>query len=132
MLRTLFAVANLAMLAWLPLWFLPRWRFTRWLAEQAVAPFFVALLWLVGAVPVSVRLGLFSMLRDFGSADGVLRLFAVPDFALLIWIQILAWDLFVGLHIYRDNMARGFLPISPPFCPWPASPPAAGSASAGR
>lgn len=112
MLRTLFSVANLAMIAWVPLWFLPRWRFTRWLAEQTVAPFVVALLWLVGFVPIVAHLGLLNVLRDFGSADGVLHLFAGPDFALLIWIQILAWDLFVGLYIYRDNMAGGYLPLS--------------------
>lgn len=111
MLRTLFTVSNLAMLAWFPLWFLPRWRFTRWLAEHTVAPFFVALLWLVGAVPLFARLGLLNVLGGFGSADGVLHLFTVPDFALLIWVQILAWDLFVGIYIYRDNMAGGYLPL---------------------
>src|SRR6185436_18153752 len=44
------------------------------------------------------------MINDFGSAEGVTRLLATPDVALIAWIHILAFDQAVGLMIYRENM----------------------------
>jgi hypothetical protein len=51
------------------------------------------------------------MIGDFGSAEGVTRLLATPDVALIAWIHILAFDQAVGLMIYRENMRDRHVPI---------------------
>lgn len=45
MYRTLFSLAGLAIVAWLPLILAPRWRGTRRLAETAVFPLYLAVLY---------------------------------------------------------------------------------------
>ncbi len=110
MYRTLFSLAGLAIIAWLPLILLPRWKWTRRLADSAVFPLYLALLYLVGIVGVLAELGP-GIMRDFGRADGVLALLRTESLALVAWIHILAFDQLVGLGIYRDNMRRGVVPM---------------------
>lgn len=110
MYMTLFSIAGVAMLGWLLLILLPTFRVTRWIADRAVFPIFLSLLYLAGIVPLFLRLGP-GMMRDFGNAEGVLRLLAMPDLALIAWIHILAFDQAVALWIYRDNMRERWLPI---------------------
>jgi hypothetical protein len=110
MTRTLFALAGPAALGWLLLIFLPGWRFTRRVAQSGIFPAFLAALYLGGIVPLLARTGL-GVVRDFGTADGVVRLLADPDVALIAWIHILAFDQAVGLYIYRENMRDRVLPL---------------------
>lgn len=110
MYMTLFSIAGVAMTGWLLLILLPTFRVTRWIAERAVFPVFLSLLYLAGIVPLFARLGP-GMMRDFGNAEGVLRLLAMPDVALIAWIHILAFDQAVALWIYRDNMRERWLPV---------------------
>ena len=110
MYRTLFDVAGLAMLGWLLLIFLPGWKFTRRVAETAVFPVYLCVLYLIGIVAVFRELGP-GMMGDFGSADGVLGLLRMESVALVAWIHILAFDQVVGLLIYRDNMRHRFVPL---------------------
>ncbi len=110
MYRTLFSLAGLAIVAWLPLILAPSWRGTRRLAESAVFPLYLAVLYLVGIVGVLAELGP-GIMGDFGNVDGVLALLATESLGLVAWIHILAFDQVVGLLIYRDNMRHRFVPL---------------------
>jgi hypothetical protein len=110
MTRTLFALAGPAALGWLLIIILPGWRFTRRVACSGIFPAFLAALYLGGVVPLLARTGL-GVVRDFGTAEGVIRLLADPDVALIAWIHILAFDQVVGLYIYRENMRDRVLPL---------------------
>ena len=107
---TLFKLAGLAAPAWLLLIFLPKWRFTRWLARTAIIPALISLIYLAG-VGLLVTAEGFGFMRDFGSAEGVTRLLARQDIAMVAWIHILAFDQLVGLLIYRDNMEHRYVPL---------------------
>jgi hypothetical protein len=106
----LFNLAGFAIFGWLLLILLPTWRVTRWAANTAVFPVFLSLLYIIGIVPVVMRAGP-GIMGDFGTAEGVLRLLADPDVALIAWIHILAFDQVVGMMIYRDNMTHRYVPI---------------------
>jgi hypothetical protein len=106
----LFSLTSSAILAWLLLIFLPTWPVTRWLAGREFFPVYLSLLYLVGLAPLLLAHGL-GVVRDFGTADGVIRLLADADVALVVWIHILAFDQVVGLLIYRENMAERHVPI---------------------
>jgi hypothetical protein len=107
---TLFQLAAFAAPAWFLLIFLPQWRGTRWLALSAVFPVLLSILYLIGIVLVISQSGV-GFMRDFGDAEGVTRLLARQDIALVAWIHILAFDQLVGLFIYRDNMHHRYVPI---------------------
>ena len=106
----LFSLAGIATLGWVLLILLPRWWATRRMAELEVFPIYLALLYLVGVVPLVVAAGP-GIIRDFGNADGVANLLAQRDVALIAWIHILVFDQVVGVLIYRDNMSHRYLPI---------------------
>lgn len=110
MYRTLFSLAGLAIVAWLPLIFVPHLHGTRRLAESAIFPLFLATLYVIGIAGVLSELGP-GIMRDFGNVDGVLALLATESLALVAWIHILAFDQVVGLLIYRDNMRHRFVPL---------------------
>lgn len=110
MYRTLFDLAGYAMIGWALVIFLPTWKVTRKLAETAVFPVYLAILYLVGVGSVIAAQGP-GFMSDFGSADGVLGLLATESVALIAWIHILAFDQLVGVLIYRDNMRYRFVPI---------------------
>ncbi len=109
---TAFAVANLlAMLMWAGLILLPRW-----------PALLAAILYLgVGLLCFAYALGLIGILTgtldpgegqgpslDFGSIEGVRSIFASDGGETVGWIHYLAFDLFVGLWIARDAVAKGF------------------------
>jgi hypothetical protein len=110
MYRTLFDLAGYAIFAWLLLIFLPSWRITRRVAESAVFPAYLAVLYVVGLVAVLREVGP-GFMADFGSASGVLGLLAQEPIAIVAWIHILAFDQVVALLIYRDNMRHRFVPL---------------------
>ncbi|HEV7837848.1 MAG TPA: ABA4-like family protein [Gemmatimonadaceae bacterium] len=107
---TLFNYAQFVILAWALLIFLPTWRITRWLARSAVIPAVLALFYVIGIVALISGAG-FGFVRDFGSADGVAKLMAQRDIALVAWIHFLAFDQLVAIFIYRDNLHHRYVPI---------------------
>ena len=107
---TLFKIAGFAAPAWALLIFLPTWRGTRWLARSAIVPAFLCVLYVIGIVALISTSG-FGFIRDFGSAEGVARLMAQQNIALVAWIHFLAFDQLVGIFIYRDNMHHRYVPI---------------------
>jgi hypothetical protein len=108
--RLLFDLAGYAIFAWLLVILLPGWRITRRVAESAVFPAYLAVLYVVGLVAVLRESGP-GFMADFGSADGVLGLLAQEPVAIVAWIHILAFDQVVALLIYRDNMRHRFVPL---------------------
>ena len=107
---TLYNLAGPAAFAWLLLIFLPKWRVTEWVARSALVPALLCLLYVIGIVALISHAG-FGFIREFGSADGVARLMAQRDIALVAWIHFLAFDQLVGIFIYRDNMHHRYVPI---------------------
>src|ERR1700704_3479612 len=107
---TLFNYAQFVILAWALLIFLPTWRVTRCLAPSAVVPAVLALFYVIGIVGLISNAG-FGFVRDFGSADGVAKLMAQRDIALVAWIHFLAFDQLVAIFIYRDNLHHRYVPI---------------------
>ena len=107
---TLFNLAGPAAFAWLLLIFLPRWRVTEWLARTAIVPALLAVLYVIGIAALVAQSG-FGFARDFGSAEGVTRLLARQDIAMVAWIHILVFDQLVGLFIYRDNTRHRYVPV---------------------
>jgi hypothetical protein len=108
--RLLFDLAGYAIFAWLLVILLPGWRITRRVAESAVFPVYLAVLYVVGLLAVLRESGP-GFMADFGSADGVLGLLAQEPVAIVAWIHILAFDQVVALLIYRDNMRHRFVPL---------------------
>lgn len=107
---TLFDLVGLAMPAWLLLILLPKWRFTQWIARTAIVPALISLVYLAGVALLVIAEG-GGFMRDFGSAEGVTRLLARQEVAMVAWIHILAFDQLVALFIYRDNMRNRNVPI---------------------
>ncbi len=110
MYTTLFYIAMVATLAWPPLIFLPTWRWTRRLAETPAVPLFLSALYGIGLAALGVTYGPAIALNVF-TAEGVQSLLANGDIGLVCWIHFLAFDLLVGLWIYRDNMAHRYVPL---------------------
>src|SRR5688572_9559337 len=110
MYAALFNLAGFAIVAWLLLILLPVWKVTRWIAETAIFPVFLAVIYIIGIIPLVVQAGP-GMISDFGSAEGVLRLLADPNVALIAWIHILTFDQVVALHIYRDNLQHRWVSL---------------------
>ncbi len=106
----LFNLAGLAILGWALMIFLPSWSVTRWIARSAAFPVYLAALYAIGVVPLVVAAGP-GIMRDFTTSDGVLRLLANPNVALIAWIHILVFDQLVGIMIYRDNMRHRVVPL---------------------
>jgi hypothetical protein len=107
---TLFNIGGWVIVAWALLIFLPTWRGTRWLARNGIVPALVAVLYVIGIAGLISQSG-FGFIREFGTADGVARLMAQRDIALVAWIHFLAFDQLVGIFIYRDNMHHRYVPI---------------------
>jgi hypothetical protein len=108
--RTLFSLAGLAIIGWLPLILAPTWRVTRRLAETAALPLYLSVLYLAGITAVLLQMGP-GIMGDFGNADGVLALLQTESLGLVAWIHILAFDQVVGALIYRDNMQHRFVAL---------------------
>ncbi|MEW9701408.1 ABA4-like family protein [Paenibacillus sp. SI8] len=106
----LFALASIATPFWLLMILLPKWRLTQFLANTAIFPIFLAVLYAVGIITAIAGSG-FGFVQDFGSAAGVIRLLASPDFALLVWLHILCFDQAIGHYVYRDNMQHRYVPL---------------------
>ena len=107
---TLFNLAGPAILAWVLMIFLPTWRVTQWLVRSAIVPALLAVLYVVG---IALLIGANGMgfMTYFGNAEGVTRLMARPEIALVAWIHFLVFDQLVGIFILRDNMHHRYVPI---------------------
>jgi hypothetical protein len=110
MYNQLYAFAGIATLFWLLIILLPVWRVTRFLANSAVFPIYLAVLYSIGIIYTIASSGL-GFVGDFGSMEGVIHLMSDPGFALLVWIHILSFDQFIGYYVYRENMEHRYVPL---------------------
>lgn len=105
MLDAVFIAANvLALLGWFGLIALPNLPLTTRLAELRVVPLLITGLYLATFV-ASYLDG--PSAGDFFSLDGVVALVSDRVIALVVWVHILVFDLFVGSHIFLDARRRG-------------------------
>lgn len=110
MYELLFAAAGVAMAGWIAMILLPGWRVTQWLAGWSVFPVYLSVVYLAGILPIVVAAGP-GIMREFGSIEGVIRLLATSDVALIAWVHLLAFDHLVGVLIYRDNQRERVVPL---------------------
>jgi Domain of unknown function (DUF4281) len=108
MIPNLFQLAGLGIIGWVLLIFFPTWRPTRALADSAFFPTFIAILYAFGVGALIMENGI-GFVADFGSVEGVTRLLAQPQIAIVAWIHILAFDQAIGLWIYRENMRHCYV-----------------------
>lgn len=105
-LDALFLVANASVMpAWLLLAVAPRWEWTRRLVHSLLYPVVLGSLYAAYAIASFV----FSSPPDdagFGTLQGVVKLFAVPQLAFIGWVHYLVFDLFVGAWEARDAQRR--------------------------
>jgi hypothetical protein len=95
----------------LPFWFLmialPRWRGTQRVMHGRLAVMPLLAAYAVLAIPhVPAFLSLF-LRPDALKLEDLAHFLGRPEIALVAWIHILAFDLFVGRWIYRDGYERG-------------------------
>lgn len=100
---TLFSICNtIAPLAWLLMIISPRWKVTKSIVLNLVIPLFFSIVY--GSLLFSMGGISFS---DFGSLEGIKKLFS-NDYALVLgWIHFLAFDLFVGSWILFNSQRNG-------------------------
>lgn len=105
MLDAAFIAANaLALIGWFTLIALPNLPLTTKLAEQRVLPLLVTGIYLATFI-ASYADG--PSAGDFFSLDGVAALVSDRVIALVVWVHVLVFDLFVGSHILLDARRRG-------------------------
>jgi hypothetical protein len=110
MYSTLFQLAGLAILGWIPLIFVPTWRGSRRLAASQFFPIYISVFYALGVGALLMERGP-GFIADFGTDVGVARLLAEPEIAWVAWLHILAFDQVIGLMIYRENMRHRYVPI---------------------
>lgn len=64
--------------------------------------------WFVGA---GVAASTVEPRGDMFTLDGIIARFSVPDRLLVLWIEVLAYDLLLGRWIADDALARGWSPL---------------------
>ncbi|WP_338786903.1 ABA4-like family protein [Metabacillus sp. FJAT-53654] len=110
MFELLFSLASIGIVVWLLMIVLPTWRVTRFLADLKIFPIYLSILYIVGIITVIFMNGI-GFMQYFSSATGVIQLLSEPNFALLVWIHLLCFDLFVGHFIYQENLEYRFIPL---------------------
>lgn len=109
MFLTLYKLSSVGLLGWLLLIAFPTSRASRWIADRAVFPLFISVLYVAGLVPLLMKEP--GAVVDFTSAEGVIHLLSQPNAALVLWIHVIAFDQAVALMIYRDNMQHRWVSL---------------------
>lgn len=98
------AAYAVVMPCWAALILAPKAAPTRWLCGTGAVSLLLAALYLVLVVNNQVAGG---GQGDFGSMDGLMRLFSNRRVVLIGWVHYLAFDLFVGTWVATDGARRG-------------------------
>ena len=101
--ETIFNICqNAAPVGWLLMTFAPRWKWTRIIVLSGLYPL------LLGLVYLSLIVFFFGESEgDFGSLQGVAKLFENPYALTAGWIHYLAFDMFVGAWEVNDSQKHG-------------------------
>lgn len=110
MFELLFSLSSIGIVVWLLMIVLPTWRVTRVLADLKIFPIYLSILYIVGIITVIFMNGI-GFMQYFSSSTGVIQLLSEPNFALLVWIHLLCFDLFVGHSIYKENLEYRYIPL---------------------
>jgi hypothetical protein len=108
-LSLLFTICNTAVMPfWALLLLAPSWIWTQRLVHSAIVPVllgvvYVALFATSPAAPEGA---------GFGSLEGVMLFFTIPQAVLVGWVHYLVFDLFVGAWESRDAVRRGIHPVA--------------------
>jgi hypothetical protein len=97
--EVLFKICNsVAPVGWLLMVFAPRWKWTNKLVLSGVLPL------LLGVIYLTLIIVFFGKSEgDFGSLQGVAKLFQNPYALTAGWIHYLAFDMFIGAWQVRDS-----------------------------
>ncbi len=102
--EALFQLVNVAaMLAWLLLIIIPQAKVTRTLVHSGVLFLFLAGFY----AALVLSFFKFSIMEDFSTLAGVMKLFADPMGVVAGWAHYLAFDLFVGMWITANAAKNG-------------------------
>ncbi len=101
--ETIFSICqNAAPIGWLLMAFAPRWKWTRLIVLSGLYPL------LLGLVYLSLIVFFFGQSEgDFGSLQGVAKLFENPYALTAGWIHYLAFDMFIGAWEVNDSQKHG-------------------------
>lgn len=102
--------SRLALPGWILLAVLPRWKGTGWIVHSGLLPALLAALYAAIVIPSAARGGL--NFGDFGTLDGVVKLFSDRWVVAGGWIHYLAFDLMVGAWEVRDSQRVFSWPVS--------------------
>ena len=93
---------NAAPIGWLLMAIAPRWRWTRRIVLSGLYPL------ILGLVYLSLIVFFFGQSEgDFGSLQGVAKLFENPYALTAGWIHYLAFDMFIGAWEVNDSQKHG-------------------------
>ena len=101
--ETIFNVCqNAAPIGWLLMVIAPRWKWTRTIVLSGLYPL------ILGLVYLSLIVFFFGQSEgDFGSLQGVAKLFENPYALTAGWIHYLAFDMFIGAWEVNDSQKHG-------------------------
>lgn len=100
----LFQILNgIAMIAWLPLFFIPKNKILIWFLRSRIVPSFFAILYVI--LLTWILLESKSSTLDF-SFEGIKQLFGDDKAIILGWLHYLAFDLMTGIYIVEDSEKR--------------------------
>lgn len=101
--ETIFQICNSAApLGWLLMIVAPRWKLTRVLVLSGVLPLLLGIVYLA-----LILLHFGESEGDFGSLQGVTKLFQNPFALTAGWIHYLAFDMFIGAWELKDSQKHG-------------------------
>lgn len=101
--ETIFQICNTAApLGWLLMIVAPRWKWTRKIVLSGLFPLIIGLVYLILIVAYFGKSE-----GDFGSLQGVAKLFENPFALTAGWIHYLVFDMFVGAWEVKDSQKRG-------------------------
>jgi hypothetical protein len=102
-----YSISNIVLApAWLLLIFAPHWRWT----ERIVHRIWVPLLYCLAVTLILIIKPASSEGANIASLTGFMRLLSDPTTALMVWIQLVIWDLFIGAWMARDARRYGIHP----------------------
>ncbi|MCG8419961.1 MAG: DUF4281 domain-containing protein [Proteobacteria bacterium] len=100
---TLFLICNYAVIpAWLLLAVAPHWFWTQRIIHAAWIPMLLTVVYIFMLVSGDAPEG-----ASFGTLEGVMLFFTIPEATLAGWVHYLAFDLFIGAWQVRDARRRG-------------------------
>lgn len=91
----LFPLTNICLPVWVLLGLLPKWKYT--FPIVTIVTLFFSVLYLLLMIDISIFSPIDSSVSDFGSLDGLLKLFSFKSAVFAGWVHYVAFDLWTGM-----------------------------------